>query len=34
MAEIEAGYLGFTGRYSTTLGGSCSETGTMAWLAR
>jgi hypothetical protein len=34
MAEIEAGYLGFTGRYSKTLEGSCSETGTMAWLVR
>jgi hypothetical protein len=34
MNEIEAGYVGLLGWYSASLGGSCSETGTMAWLVR
>jgi hypothetical protein len=34
MNEIEAGYVGVLGWYSANLGGSCSETGTMAWLVR
>jgi len=34
MTEIEAGYLGYIGRFATSLGGSCGESGTMAWLVR
>jgi hypothetical protein len=34
MNEIEAGYVGLLGWYSASLGGSCSETGTLAWLKR
>lgn len=34
MSEIEAGYLGYIGRFATSFGGSCSESGTMAWLTR
>jgi hypothetical protein len=34
MSEIEAGYLGYIGRFSTNFGGSCTEAGTMAWIVR
>lgn len=34
ITEIEAGYLGYMGRYSASLGASCTESGSMAWLSR
>jgi hypothetical protein len=34
ITEIEAGYVGFLARYTTRFAGDCSESGTMAWLAR
>lgn len=34
MNEIEAGYLGLLSWYSANFGGSCTETGSQAWLTR
>lgn len=34
MNEIEAGYLGLLSWYSADFGGSCTETGSQAWLTR